>query len=502
MFICQTDQPVVQTKYGKLRGYCLDGNYAFHGIRYAKAKRFHMPEEPEAWDGVKDALSYGLVCRIMKEHIPCDEVRISHRFWPMSEDCQYLNVWTPALNKDAKKPVMVWLHGGAFDDGSSIEHIAYDGENLSRYGDVVVVSLNHRLNILGYWDLSELGDEYWNTGNLGNADIVAALRWIRDNIEEFGGDPDNVTLFGQSGGGMKVWSLMQTPEANCLFHKGIIQSGVIVDHFDSNKEANHAMVEELRRRDLADGARLEAMSYEQLTAVYSEIAEKLTAEGYMVVRGPLENDYYLGNPVKRGFCSRAQQIPVIVGSVFGEFEASPEIACKHSYREDEIDSILEERYGAAAQKLNTLFGKAYPEKHRMDLMVLDSLIRCADISFVEERCKTEGSKTYSYLFNYEFAFNGGTPAWHCADIPFFFRNTDKLPICQDSEDVKPLEERIFAACTAFARNGKPEIPGIEWPECTPGKEHVMIFDRTCEVRTNFDYELVQYHKENTKSILP
>lgn len=379
MFICQTDQPVVQTKYGKLRGYCLDGNYAFHGIRYAKAKRFHMPEEPEAWDGVKDALSYGLVCRTMKEHIPCDEVRISHRFWPMSEDCQYLNVWTPALNKDAKKPVMVWLHGGAFDDGSSIEHIAYDGENLSRYGDMVVVSLNHRLNILGYWDLSELGDEYWNTGNLGNADIVAALRWIRDNIEEFGGDPDNVTLFGQSGGGMKVWSLMQTPEANCLFHKGIIQSGVIVDHFDSNKEANHAMVEELRRRDLDDGARLEAMSYEQLTAVYSEIAEKLTAEGYMVVRGPLENDYYLGNPVKRGFCSRAQQIPVIVGSVFGEFEASPEIACKHSYREDEIDSILEERYGAAAQKLNTLFGKAYPEKHRMDLMVLDSLIRCADM---------------------------------------------------------------------------------------------------------------------------
>lgn len=502
MFICQVDQPVVQTKYGKIRGYCLDGNYAFHGIRYAKARRFQMPEEPDAWDGVKDALSYGLVCPIMKEHIPCDEIRISHRFWPMSEDCQYLNIWTSTLEKGAKKPVMVWLHGGGFDEGSSIEHIAYDGENLSRYGDLVVVTLNHRLNILGYWDLTELGNSYWNTGNLGNADIVAALRWIQDNIEEFGGDPDNVTLFGQSGGGMKVWSLMQTPKANCLFQKGIIQSGVIIDHFDSDRETNHAMIEELKRRGFADGVRLETMPYEQLTALYSEIAEKLTAAGYRVVRAPLENDYYLGNPVKKGFCERAQQIPVIIGSVFSEFETAPEIAYKHGYRKEEIDAALEKRYNAAFPKLSELFAAAYPEKNRLDLMVLDSLIRYDDIRFIQERCKTRGSLTYSYLFNYEFAFNGGTPAWHCSDIPFFFHNTDKLPVCRDSEDAKILEARILSACTSFAWNGKPQIPGIAWPECTSGKEHVMIFDRKCEVRTNFDHELIRYHKENTLSILP
>lgn len=259
MFICNKDQTVAQTKYGKVRGYCLDGNYAFQGIRYARAKRFQMPEEPESWDGIKDALSYGYVCRLLKQPELFDEVKIKRQFWLENEDCQYLNIWTPTLEKGAKKPVMVWLHGGGFDSGSSIEQTVYDGENLSRFGDVVVVSLNHRLNILGYLDLSELGEEYWNTGNLGNADIVAALRWIQDNIEGFGGDPGNVTLFGQSGGGMKVWSLMQTPEANHLFHKGIIQSGVAVDIFDSNPEANHAIIKALEQRNLADGKALEAM---------------------------------------------------------------------------------------------------------------------------------------------------------------------------------------------------------------------------------------------------
>lgn len=497
MFICQTDHPVVQTKYGKLRGYCLDGNYAFQGIRYAQAKRFQMPEEPQVWDGVKDALSYGYACLLMKQPMLYDEVRIKHQYWPTSEDCQYLNIWTPSLKKGARRPVMVWLHGGAFDEGSAIEQTAYDGENLSRYGDVVVVTLNHRLNILGYWDLSELGDTYWNTGNLGNADITAALHWIQENIEGFGGNPDNVTLFGQSGGGMKVWSLMQTPEANQLFQKGIIQSGVAVDLFDSNPEANHAIIAELKQRNLADGKSLEAMPYEQLAAVYNEIAEKLTAEGYMVTRGPLENAYYMGNPIKRGFCDRAKQIPVIIGSVFGEFDASPEISCKREYQNDEIDSILQKRYGASARKLTSLFEAAYPGKHRLDLLALDSFIRGEDIRFIRERCKSAASKTYSYLFNYEFALNAGTPAWHCADIPFIFHNTEKIPVCKDSGDAKRLEQNMFSTWIAFARNGKPNLPEIDWPECTQEEEHVLIFDRTCEVKTNFDHELIRFHKEIT-----
>lgn len=144
---------------------------------------------------------------------------VPHMYWSEKEDCQNLNIWTPSIRDGRKRPVMVWLHGGGFSSGSSIEQLAYDGENLSRAGDVVVVSVNHRLNVLGYLDLSPFGEKYRDSANAGNLDLIAALEWIWDNIEGFGGDPENVTLFGQSGGGVKVWSLLQMPEADGLFHK-------------------------------------------------------------------------------------------------------------------------------------------------------------------------------------------------------------------------------------------------------------------------------------------
>lgn len=216
-FVCSQKTPIVRTKAGDLRGMYVDGTYMFFGVKYAEAKRFHMPKPVQPWTGVKEATSYGYVCPLLNQEAPSGEVLVPHRYWPMDEDCLNLNVWTQSINREAKKPVMVWLHGGGFYAGSSIEHVAYDGENMSKYGDVVVVSLNHRLNILGYCNLEAYGEEYANSGNAGNADMVEALRWIHDNIEAFGGDPDNVTLFGQSGGGMKVWTLLQTPAADGPF---------------------------------------------------------------------------------------------------------------------------------------------------------------------------------------------------------------------------------------------------------------------------------------------
>ena len=156
-FICSAASPVVQTNAGKLRGFVVDGTYTFHGIKYADAKRFQMPQPVAPWEGIRDALSYGYVSPILNRETASGEVKIPHRYWPKDENCQYLNVWTQSLDPQAKRPVMVWLHGGGFRDGSSIEHVAYDGENLSRFGDVVVVTVNHRLNILGYLDLSPMG---------------------------------------------------------------------------------------------------------------------------------------------------------------------------------------------------------------------------------------------------------------------------------------------------------------------------------------------------------
>ena len=217
------------------------------------------------------------------------EMMVPHMYWPEKEDCQNLNIWTPSIRDGRKRPVMVWLHGGGFSAGSSIEQLAYDGENLSRSGDVVVVSVNHRLNVLGYLDLSPFGEKYRDSANAGNLDLIAALEWIRDNIEGFGGDPENVTLFGQSGGGVKVWSLLQMPEADGLFHKGIIESGVVDpdllgDAEDGNgREIVKAMLAELGLEE-KDVDQLETLPYDQLAQAYENAAPKVAQKGEYVIR--------------------------------------------------------------------------------------------------------------------------------------------------------------------------------------------------------------------------
>ncbi|MCF0135618.1 MAG: carboxylesterase family protein, partial [Lachnospiraceae bacterium] len=223
--VCTYNDPVADTKYGRLRGLKIDSTYIFRGIKYADARRFHDPVEPESWEGIREAYQFGHVCCELNTPVPHDQFNVPHFFYPQNENCQYLNVWTQHLDKEAKRPVMVWIHGGGWFSGSSVELHSYDGENLSAHDDVVVVSMNHRLNVLGYLDLSPFGEEYKNSANVGLADLVMALKWVHENIENFGGDPGNVTIFGQSGGGGKVVALTQTPAADDYFQKAIIQSG-------------------------------------------------------------------------------------------------------------------------------------------------------------------------------------------------------------------------------------------------------------------------------------
>lgn len=211
--------PAVLVTGGKIHGYQLDGTFIFKGVPYAQAKRFHLPQPPEPWEGIRETASYGYVCPMLQQDTPVNELLAPHRYWPQDENYLNLNIWTQSL--DGKKPVVVWIHGGAFSTGSSIERKVYNGENMSRLGDCVVVSVNHRLNILGYFDLSEYGEEYADSANLGQEDLIAALRWIQENIRAFGGDPNNVTLVGQSGGGMKISCLMQMPAADGLNLHGV-----------------------------------------------------------------------------------------------------------------------------------------------------------------------------------------------------------------------------------------------------------------------------------------
>lgn len=497
-FICTREEPVVQTKAGKIRGYLFDGTYTFHGIKYADAKRFEMPQEVEPWDGVKDALSYGFVCPMLSRDTPNGEIMVPHRYWPMDENCQYLNIWTQSIDSTAKKPVIVWLHGGGFAAGSSIEQVCYDGDSLSTKGDTVIVSLNHRLNILGYLDLSPFGEKYKNSANAGNKDMVAALRWIHQNIANFGGDPENVTIMGQSGGGMKVWTLMQTPEADGLFHKGIIQSGLI-DGFVSSKKQDGTKIVNAILAELGfeqnDAEKLETVPYSQLADAYNKVSPQLQRQGEYVGCSPIPDDFYLGDPRVIGFTEHAKTIPVMVGTVFAEFAFGPGIANKYTLTDAEINAMIVKKYGEdASENLIELFKKAYPQKNLADLLVVDSLFRAPTKDFIAKKAVHQEAPTYSYLFTFEFPYDGGKPAWHCSDLPFVFANTDRVPVCNLPGVSDELEAKISGAVLNFAKTGSPNSDKLpDWPACADADEAIMVFDRECEVKHNFDHELIDTH---------
>lgn len=496
------DVPVLETTGGKLKGYFYDGAYIFKGIPYAYADRFRMPQEM-TWEGVKNASSYGFVCPLLSKDTPSAELLVPHRYWPQDEHCQNLNIWTNSLDKEKKSPVMVWLHGGGYFAGSSIEQVAYDGFNMCMNGNVVVVSVNHRLNILGYLDLSPFGEKYKNSGNAGHADIVAALTWIHENIELFGGDPDNVTIFGQSGGGMKVADLMQIADADGLFHRGLIMSGVgdaslMPSCTGDGRAVVTAMLHELGMSE-DDVEKLETVPYYELAAAYGKVSPGIAMQGGYVGGAPLVNDYFKGSPLEYGFREHAYEIPLMVGSVFGEFAFMPAEYDKYELTDEQIKEIVRAVYGEHTEEMIGVFKQAYPDKNAADLLLVDRVMRQSSKRLAKLHAEGKKAGTYLYDFTLEFPIHHHKIAWHCSDIPFFFHNTDKVEVCQITETAERLEKQIFDALMAFAANGRPECNTLpKWDAVTPEEEPTMIFDRECELRYHFDDKLY----EKIDSILP
>ena len=495
-FLRTADTATVRTRLGIIRGYEHNGLKIFKGIPYARAARFHSPEELPPWEGVLDASSYGYVCPLLTNDPPRGELYVPHRFWPMDEDCLNLNVWTPGLD-DRKRPVLVWLHGGGFFAGSSIEQVAYDGANMSRLGDAVVVSVNHRLNILGYFDLSDFGAEYANSGNAGGDDIIASLRWIRKNIARFGGDPENVTVFGQSGGGAKVTTLLQSPAADGLYAKGIVMSGVIgpvlADEKGSGKEIAEAVMKELGIHTVKE---LETADYAAFARAYRKVSPSLKQQGKYVGGAPHPNAFYRGEPISCGFRPETAQIPLMVGSVFGEFTSfAPMPWPRASLPEAEQLRILREALGEKpAEALIPLFRQAYPDRKPIDLLRLDFIFRLPEIRYIAERSKLNAC-TWSYLFNMDQPIDGGNTPWHCCDIPYVFHNIDLVEYPHGpAEDglAERLENEVFRSVMAFAASGNPSNPAIPaWPPCGEGREAVMVFDANTRLLENYDHRLME-----------
>ncbi|MBQ1377186.1 MAG: carboxylesterase/lipase family protein, partial [Lachnospiraceae bacterium] len=310
------DCPIVETDKGKLRGFLFKGIYNFYGVRYATAKRFHQPEPVEAWEGIKDATAYGYISPVLSNPRPSGEVKIPHRFWPSSEDCLNLNLWTPSLDKDAKKPVIVWYHGGGFANGSALEQVCYDGQALATEQDVVVITVNHRLNVFGFLDVSDFGPEYENSGNAGVADLVASLQWVHNNVAAFGGDPENVTIMGQSGGGGKVNTLAQTPAAAGLFHKAVLLSGGMGGIRMRNNPAPSDILPKaiMEEAGVSTIQELEEVPVALFIRAVNIAGKKLEAEGYSFFWGPKANGWYLGDPMSVGVSDYYKKVPTLGGT--------------------------------------------------------------------------------------------------------------------------------------------------------------------------------------------
>lgn len=493
-FACD-ESTVAETANGKVQGYYYHETYTFKGIPYAKAQRFQRSVPADAWDGIRDATSFGYVCPLLRQERPEGELKVPHRYWLMDEDCLNLNVWTPDIHQ-GKRPVMVWLHGGAYEGGSSIEQIAYDGDEMSHRGDVVVVSLNHRLNILGYLDLSPYGEKYRYSANAGSYDIIMALRWIRENISNFGGDSDNVTLFGQSGGGGKIVTLLQSPEADGLFHKGIIMSGVISPQMLNAEEGDSRFIVETLLKELGKTEEeiedLETIPYSELAKAYEKAAPALKMEGKYVGCCPKMGTDYKGFPLTRGFRSETMKVPLIVGSVYGEFAFWKLPYDKKKMTREEGIAFLEECFGKEdVEEIVPLFEKAFPYRNPADLTCCDTFFRKPASDYIRMRCKN-GGEVYAYLFDVDFPMESGKPAWHCSEIPFVFHNTHLTPYANIPDITEKLEEQIFESVIAFAKTGNPNHPGIpHWEKSTENTEPVMMFGENTMLRSNADVEFLE-----------
>lgn len=493
-FYCGLNSPIVETTKGKLRGYFFDGVHIFQGIRYARAKRFMMPEPVKAWEGVKDAVSYGMICPVLNEPMPTGEVMTPHRFWPSSEHCQYLNVWSKKLDKDAKMPVIFWIHGGGYAGGSSIEQECYDGFNMAKMDDVVFVSVNHRLNAFGFLDVSDFGEEYKNSYNVGMADLVEALKWVRDNIAAFGGDPENVTIIGQSGGGGKVTVLNQIPEADGLFAKAVVMSGVIpFDDFQSDVEPKaivEKMMEYLHIED-QDIKKLAKTPVPQYIWAMNLTIDYFRKEGKRVNWTPKANDWYVCDPLVGDFTEHSLKVPTMVGTVIAEFGFPLKVGERDALSTEEREKIVKEYYGEeGGEKILKEFRKVYPTTNEVYATDLETMFLPDSVRYVEKKAAKASAPVYNYLFAKIFDYDGGRAAWHCSDIPYFLHNAEKIPMCHQ-KNYEYLSQVISGALVNFARTGDPNCEGLpEWKPCTKDKTITMIFDDTCRTMENMQKDLL------------
>jgi para-nitrobenzyl esterase len=505
--VASDSRGVVETAAGKVRGYARNGIYTFKGIPYAAptsgAARFMPPEKPKPWTGIRSSLYYGQVCpQGPRGGWAVDENAFMFEWddGQPGEDCLRVNLWTPNVKDNRKRPVMFWIHGGGYSAGSGQELKSYDGENLARRGDVVVVSVNHRLNALGYLNLAEYGERWAGSANVGMLDLVASLEWVRDNVANFGGDPGNVMIFGQSGGGGKVGVLMAMPAAKGLFHRAVIQSGSSLRQSPPDRSAKLAagLLAELglSASQMDD---LQKLPYERVVAAGVEAQRKLTAPGGNIPGsgmginwGPTVDGKILpAHSFDPQAPAISASVPLLVGTVQNEFMNGIGHPEYESMTMDEVKKRVNQRFGENGQRIIDAFQSTYPDAKPFDVLslIMAAPTRQNAITQAERKAALSAAPAYLYWFTWHTPVLDGRPrAFHCSELPFCFDNTDRCSaMTGGTTEARELGAKVSDAWINFARNGDPNHKGLpKWPAFSASHVPTMIFDNKSEMKNDPD----------------
>jgi para-nitrobenzyl esterase len=492
---------VANTQYGKVRGFVLRGINQFLGIPYGAdtsgKNRFMPPVKPEPWTDIKPTVWWGNTApQIMeKRYSNAYASFVDHwNYDDVSEDCLKLNVWTPKIDS-GKRPVVVWLHGGGFTNGNAIEQDGYHGENLSRLGDIVFCSINHRLGPFGYSHLKAAGG-HPHSGNVGNLDMVAALEWVKNNIANFGGDPNNVTIIGQSGGGAKVTSLMNMPAAKGLFHKAVALSGTSLTGV--NKEyAEKLGLKVMEEAGLKPGEieKLQQIPWREYIDITTRAVEKFAEEAKKmnISRGGF-------SPVADGVTMNDQpfftdpnhfsaDIPLIINTTFHEASPSRTDAKLEEISLAEVVEKIKPRFGADSAKIVEAYSQNFPKAKPVEVWAMILSNRKGAIAAADAKVSQRKAPVYVSWFGWQPPlFDGRMRAFHCDDICFWFYNTD-LMLTHTGGGKRPraLSTKMAKSFLSFIKTGNPNGGGLPtWKPYTKENGETMILDDTCQLVNNPD----------------
>ena len=461
--------PLARTEGGWVRGKLERGIATFKGIRYGVAERFMPPVRPKPWSGVRNAFAYGPSCPQMRSNAG-----------PESEDCLFLNVWTPGVRDGGKRTVMVYIHGGAYSNGTGSDAI-YDGVNLAKRGNVVVVTLNHRLNAFGYLYLGMFGDAYADSGNAGQLDLVLALQWVRDNIAEFGGDPQSVMVFGQSGGGAKIATMMAMPAAKGLFHRAATMSGQQLTASGPLHAKERAEVY-LKALGVApdDFEALKQKPVNELVATL-KATDPIIGSGGVYFGPVLDFRSLMRHPFYPDAPAQSAGIPMMIGNTHDETRAFITDPGVYKLTWDELPARLETnmRVDILPSMVIAKYKSWFPGISPSDLFFLATTAARSWRAAIVEAELRAAANTPAFVYQLDWPCpDNKRRAMHTTDIPLAFDNTDKKgAVTGNSESARAMAAIISEAFIAFAKTGSPNHKALPaWKPYTLAKRETMVFD--------------------------